>query len=363
MTKKRVRSRIALGAFAMAIALAGCAKQTPLEAKYPASDCRRVDIVDQATGQAIRGAEDMALDPASGRLFISAYDRRAVEKAIGRRAFSIPEGGVYAIPFSRLLDDGASTVNAASIVRPDDVAGGLRPHGLAFDPDTNEIAFINRGYQRINGKWRLTTRIERVGSNGEVFVGADKPAPCASNNLIVNGAETLISFDHAACNWRAGIEDMFDMKRSGVSDEAGRRLFDHVSFANGIVKLKTREIALAATREDALIVLDETASGLHSEERIELPGGPDNLTLAADGGVVAAVHPSMLRIALSRRLGIGKAPSRIVKVDPGARAVSILFDDPTGKVFSAATVGVERDGALVAGSVTDEGLLVCKAPA
>lgn len=360
MTKKPGRREAALAATALAIAAAGCSQKAPLEAKYAAGDCRRVAIVDQATGAPIRGAEDMAIDAASGRLFISAYDRRAVEKAVGARAFSVPEGGVYVLAFSRLLDDETSA-SAASIVRPDDVAGGLRPHGLTYDSETDEIVFLNRGYQRINGKWRMAARVERAGANGEVFASAGMGAPCASNDLVVAGAETLISFDHERCGWRAGIEDVLGLKRSGVADETGRTLYNQVSFANGIVQLTSREIALAATREDALIVLDENASGLHAEKRIALPGGPDNLTIASDGGVIAAVHPSMLRIALARRFGIGKAPSRIVKVDPASGAVDILFDDPTGALFSAATVGVERDGALVIGSVIDHGVLVCKA--
>ena len=68
-------------------------------------------------------------------------------------------------------------------------------------------------------------------------------------------------------------------------------------------------------------------------------------------------------MALHRRLGIGRAPSRIIKANPQTGAVEILFDDPDGALFSAATVAVEWAGALIAGSVTDEGLLVCRAAA
>ena len=91
-----------------------------------------------------------------------------------------------------------------------------------------------------------------------------------------------------------------------------------------------------------------------------VPGGPDNLTVSSDGGIVAAVHPSLMAIGLNRRLGVGKAASRIVKIDPETGAVEILFNDPHGELFSAATVAAEWNGGLILGSVTDEGLLFCK---
>jgi len=65
----------------------------------------------------------------------------------------------------------------------------------------------------------------------------------------------------------------------------------------------------------------------------------------------------------ARRLGIGAAPSRIVEADPSTGRVDILFDDPKGKTFSAATVAVETRDGLIAGSVLDEGVLVCHSEA
>jgi hypothetical protein len=84
------------------------------------------------------------------------------------------------------------------------------------------------------------------------------------------------------------------------------------------------------------------------------------LTLAEDGRLIAAVHPSMLAIGLSRKLGIGRSGSRIVSFAPDTNTISVLFDDPKGAVISAATVGLLVDDALIIGSVIDDALAVCR---
>lgn len=349
-------------ATAALLAAAGCAGEAAEGAKYAADDCRRVSLIDEATGQKIVGVEDFALDTAGERLFLSAYDRRAVEKAVRKKAFSVPEGGVYRLDW-RAVVAGEREVAAAPIVRSADMRGGLRPHGIDYDAGAGEVVFINRAYQRLNGRWRMTASIERAGAEGEAFVGARAAAPCAANSVLSDSAGLLISYDHDACDWRAGLEDALTLKRSGVAAEDGYALFDKAAFANGVTRSDAGELVLAATREKSLLVLTQTAKGLAEDRRIDLPGGPDNLKPAEGHSVIAAVHPSLMRMGLHRRLGLGRAPSRIVRADLESGAVEILFDDPAGDLFSAATVAAERRGALVAGSVTEEGLLVCMAKA
>lgn len=345
---------------AAGVGVAACSVRADGEARYGADDCHRVALLDVATGKTIRGAEDLALDPGRDRLYVAAYDRRRVERAVRRKEFSIPEGGVYSISLSGLMS-GAETVNATPIVRTDDIAGGLRPHGIAFNSAVGEIAFINRGYQRIDGRWKLIPRVERIGARAEIYVGKEAATPCAANDLLDEPREAMISFDHEHCDWRASLEDAFSLRRSGVVDEEGAPLYDRALYANGIARTPDGMIALAATREKALLLMDERAEGLSLSRRIALPGGPDNLTLAPDGAIIAAVHPSLFLMGLHRRLGFAAAPSRIVRANLATNTVDLLFDDPEGALFSAATVGAEWNGALIAGSVTDDGLLVCKA--
>ena len=73
------------------------------------------------------------------------------------------------------------------------------------------------------------------------------------------------------------------------------------------------------------------------------------------------MHPSLYRLAAYRHGYFDTAPSRIVRVDLD-RKVEVLFDDPAGEVFSGASVAVMSGGTLVAGSMRDAGLLVCRKP-
>lgn len=344
---------------AMAAALLGCAQEELPAARYAGEQCRRLVLIDEKTGEHLRGVEDFEIDHRSGRLLLSAYDRRAVEKAARKRAPILPQGGVYALSLDDVFTSGAESAVAVPLVAPGDIAGGLRPHGLSFDAANHELVFINRAYQRLDGKWVETPRLQRIGANGEVFVGAAQDSPCAANDVLVTEQHVFTSFDHASCGWRANIEDIFNLKRSGIASDFNGAVYDEAAFANGLTKTPRGELVLAATREKALVFLHERSNGVEMASRIELPGGPDNLSISYDGGVVAAAHPNLLRLAMNRKLGIGKAPSRIVKANPETGAVDILFDDPKGALFSAATIAVETPRGLVAGSVTDKGVLVC----
>lgn len=343
---------------ALAGLVASCAREDIGAARYGADDCRRVALVDAATGAAVRGAEDLALDLEGGRLFVSAYDRRAVEKAAARKAATLPQGGLYAVSLGVLFDPQTDEVKTASLANPADFAGGLRPHGVSYDPENHELVFVNRTYAREGRAWKMTPRLQRIGANGEVYVGAPRAVHCAANDVAADGQRVFASFDHGSCGVGAGLENVFGLKRSGVARD-GETLFGNARFANGLARRSNGDLVMAATREDALIVLDGEA--FSERARIALPGGPDNLTLADDGGVIAATHPSLFSLMLNRKFGARTAPSRIVKADIESGVVDILFDDPSGKIFSAATAAVETEAGLVAGSVTDEGLLVCRA--
>lgn len=342
----------------VATTVAACAREEIGEAHYGADVCRRVALIDK-TGAPVRGAEDLAFDEENGRLFVSAYDRRAVEKAAKRKRAMPPNGGVYAVAVELLFNPETDEIRVSSLARPEDFAGGLRPHGLHYDAANDELIFINRTFARHGRKWRMTPRLQRIGANGELFVGEPAPAPCAANDVVTSGEQVFTTFDHASCGFGGGLEDVFRLKRSGFTNEEGV-IFDSASFANGIAKMNDGAIAIAATRENALLLVGE--NGDKVKDRIKLPGGPDNITLANDGGVVAAVHPKMMKLAFNRKLGWGRAPSRIIKANVETGAVEILFDDREGALFSAATSAVETPLGLVAGSVTDQGLLVCNAP-
>ena len=343
-----------------ATALAACGRADIGTPHYAHSLCQRVSLVSENTGQPLVGVEDLAIDRVNGKLFIAAYDRRATEKAARNRAKSVPQGGLYQVDVHNIFDRQTTEIPVGPLVSSADFTGGLRPHGLTFDAANNEIVFINRTYQRDGAKWRMTPKVRRIGVNGEIVVGSPVHTPCAANDVLAKNGKLLTSFDHGSCSWTAAFENIFSLKRSGVASHEGEPVFKRAVFANGLEETQAGAVALAATREKALIFLSDEEGVLKEKSRVKLPGGPDNLTKTDSGEIVAAVHPSLMRLAFNRKLGIGKSPSRVVQTDPNDGNVELLFDDPSGKLFSAATVGLETRQGLIVGSVTDEGILVCR---
>ncbi len=294
----------------------------------------------------------MVLDVDGERLIVSAYDRRATEKAA--KTASPPEGGVYAIDVGALFD-ARGTVAATPLVDPKDFKNGLRPHGL--DYADGEIAFINRGYVRDEKRWRMNPSAIRIGADGEI---SSRSAHCAANDIAVVGDGYLLTRDRRACGgFRRFLESALRQKSSGAYFDDGAALVDDVAFANGVAVLGDG-FAVAATRENAVHIIRTDEDNASRQFVAKAPGAPDNLSIAGDGAIIAALHPNLFRLALTRKLGIGRAGSRIVRIDADTGETELLFDDPKGALFSAATVGIATGRGLVAGSVTDSGALVCE---
>ena len=348
------------------VLLSSCTQTTnpaALESKLISNEkCRLISLIDSATQLPVIGAEDFAIDHEEDKLYISAYDRRSVERAAKKRANKkIPTGGLYAIDISQLRERAKKIHTISSLIRAEDIDGGLRPHGISYDQENQELAFINRAYYRNGNKWKMHPQLERIKINGAPILSEPNSLTCSANNLLQTNTKILISYDHKACNWYAGLEDIFSLRESGLKfANDGPVIFQKAGFANGVTNTATGDIALAATREKALHLFHENDSNISYKQAVKLPGGPDNLTISHDGAIIAALHPSLLRMGAHRKLGWGNSPSKLVRIDPATNMVTTLFHDVSGSLFSAATVGVETQKEIILGSVTQAGLLYCE---
>ncbi len=308
-----------------------------MAARFAHEECRVVDLFDSATGQAIQGIEDMAPVPGSAAIVLSAHDRLDD---------SMPNGGLYQVSLFTLKAGGPLKLTNLVDLRGYEMP--FRPHGIAISSSGDQLAVINR----ID---KTETRIE----SGPFSDGRWTPvgfvrrhALCRANNLAFSGpggGELSITIDRGSC--LPSISDYMPGARTGrVLNYAGEELTEqssNLAFPNGI-----DGEWIAETRGNRVIATDG--------REIVLPGGPDNLTRDADGTLIAAVHPKLAQLGLYLNDWSGAAPSRVVRIDPASGAVEVLFDDPAGEVFSAATTGVLTDDHLIAGSVRDAGLLLCE---
>ncbi len=308
-----------------------------LPGSFGPESCRPVALWDNVAAKPIRGAEDMALAPGGNDIIFTAYDRRA----------NPPEpGGLYLVSLSELED--ADAIEPRALYRAQPGADMFRPHGFAVSDDGSRLALVNRPAKAEaeilignldNQGWAPDTRL-----TGEKL--------CRANDLsFVSGTDDalFVSLDRQACS--TAISDLMPGARTGrvAAFEGGelRIVRESLAFPNGLVGAfvaETRGMRLSQP----------------GEQPIGLPGGPDNLTLDESGRIIAALHPKLISLWAYRAGWQEAAPSRVVRVDPDARSVEILFDDPRGALIAGATVALQMDNLLVLGSALDEGLLVCR---
>ncbi len=352
-----LRRAAALAGLAAGAALLACAAPAP-SPRIDAGQCRPLALVD-AAGRAVVGAEDLALDAEGGRLFVSAYDRLAVEARLGRRGDPPPAGGVYALPLASLAAEGPLAV--ADLLAPA-LGAPTRPHGIALGRGADgraRLAVVARDARPDEaGRWRLAPRVvvleeDAAGGGwrpGRVVAGRQL---CHLNDVAITpGGRLLATLDRGPCPGE-GRGVLVELGEGGRM----RTLASGYRFANGLAFDAEGRLWLAETRASRLRA---PAGGL----RRDLPGHPDNPALAPDGRLVVALHPSLIRLALYRHgwpLG-RRAPARVVALDPASGAVEWLLDDPGGRVFPGATAAVVAGDRLVVGAVRAPGLLVCPLP-
>jgi hypothetical protein len=312
-----------------------------LPARYAAADCWKAIVLDPE-GAPVEGAEDILLVPNGGQLIISSHDRLSQDL----------NGGLYAVSPFDVSRRGAVVAKRLS----PSVADGrtFRPHGIAVSDTGNTLAVINRvapGTAQIEigpltrDSWTPETTIK----------GQDV---CRANNLVFpreNEDAVYVSIDRQDCF--ASLGDLMPGASTGrVQFFAGgtkRTTLSDLKFPNGLLIDQNTSLPLVAETRGARI---HRPAG----SPLSVPGGPDNLSIDEDGNVVAALHPSLVQLWFYLNDWRDHAPSRIVRVDIDRGAIEVLFDDPKGEVFAGATSALMIRDMLIAGSVRDQGLLVCR---
>lgn len=365
-------------------------------------DCRHLALIDGETGAPLRGIEDIDLDRATGIAWLSAYDRWTVERQAASGADTLPDGGLYPLALAR-LHEGAERLTVSNAAADWDGAGGLFPHGIGLGSTTTSgaatggaavrwLAVVNRRYRRAAGQatWESAPSVELFAVAGDRLVhraSLTDPRLCNANDVVPLDASTLlVSSDRGRCGpWGRLAETVLGLSRGSVlrlalaGIEAGGSprltgivpIVEGLAFANGLALARTEESAplllAAATRAKAVsayVLPEETGAenGLDLLRTVALSGGPDNLFVDATGRGLTALHPSLLRLGLYRYrwFGVATAPTRIVRFNVTDATVETLVDDPSGRLLSAATGAIAFAGLLIAGSVADEGLLVCR---
>lgn len=330
----------------------------PLAARFDPGDCRRLALIDAATGRAIIGIEDIAR--VGDALYLSAYDRAAAEAALaaGNRP---PGGALYRLGLDALARPGPLAL--APLLERGNPEAVRHPHGL--DARGGRLLVIDHRLDPAEAQTGALL-LYAIGADGLVLSDRrSAPALCPANDLIIAGGRAYVTLDRADCPGLSARDALFPAGRGrlvAVALEGGRLgpiapERDGLTHPNGV-------LAARIAGQERIVVAETRAGRLAwPGGSVPTPGAPDNLTGGPAGGIVAALHPSLFRLALYRYGWTGRAPSRAARIHPATGATEILFDDPRGRWFSAATVAVLTGRRLILGSVRDAGLLICEVAA
>ena len=336
--------------------------------------CRHVSVK-APDGRELVGIEDVVVDRTFGRLILSTYDRRAVDDALDAGT-APPEGGIYAIPLAAL---GAAPASLDAEDLSEDLRGeiALFPHGIGVGEaaDAARLAVVNRRFDEPGSAAADLLLIELRPEEVRLLAHEKGPAYCRTNDAALADDSTILAtFDHASCGNRdAWIERILSVGRAGVlkidAQKAGAEpdvIADGLLYANGIEVDGVRGLVhVSASREESVFTyaLDEFLDGNAVPLSVTVvPGGPDNLTIAADGSVIAAVHPSMFSLFLYMNALRPLPHSSVIRIRPDGTQ-DTLVEPGQPNVPGAATVAVLAGPHLVVASAWDTGLGLCPAPA
>ena len=335
-----LRRTMSLGVVMLAVAMVWIwvdAPPEPLGATYSHDSCRRVDLRHDLTEAPIVGAEDLLFAPDGAHVIVSAHDRTDID---------FKSGGLYAVAIDDLIRE--TRVTAKRVHTGDSRVVPFRPHGIALSPNGSRLAVVTRPAE-------AEAEVQIGELDGLIWtpdVRLTGRKLCRANDLAFASSEEdilRITLDRASCE--GDIRDILPGATTGqivrFQDGGIAQERDRLAFPNGILPG-----FFAETRAERLHLPDLGP--------VALPGGPDNLSLDEAGQVVAALHPKLLHLALLRGGWRDRSGSRIVRVDPRDGAIEVLFDDPKGELYSAATAAIHGDGLLIMGSAYDSGLLVCE---
>lgn len=387
-----MRVRIILSTMLCAAAMAASGlSAAPLD---EAGTCRAYILVDEVTGATIMGPEDITIDRASGVVYVSAYDRRAVEREKKAGGPIATGGGIYRFPLPDGLPQGASipvTGMTGEFAKTHD----FHPHGFHFRPgnpgnpgEPAKLHVVNHVYELQGGKLVDNPTIERFRIAGGALVheatirsGPGEPAMCSPNDIWAKADGSFyVSNDHGACTgFGRAWEETFALKRSYLlyyDGQTFRKVVQKLRFANGvtgredpasgetlIIVSETRGKKLRVFAEADLLAAENSGSKATPRDSIALEGSPDNLGWSEDGDLLVATIPNIISMAtyMTGLLGKKKTASRTQRIpwtDGRPGNAEIVFEDD-GSMISGATSMAEAGGLYFIGAAFDDNIAIC----
>jgi arylesterase/paraoxonase len=296
------------------------------------------------TYEGIYGPEDMDLDDATGKLYISSSNRWKT-----LRGFPAPMDGIYVLDV-----DSASQPRRMHTNYP----GEFHPHG---------ISLLNSGMQTL----LFAVNHNSSGDFVEVFRIANDsllhqqsisdPSLCCPNDVVaVSPDKFYVTNDHGSeKGFSRTMEDYGRLPYASVKYYDGKSFAEAASglrYANGVnVNADGTRVYVAATTGRNLLTYarDMNTGALKHLTTQSLKSGVDNIDVDADGNLWIAAHPKLLAFVGHAKDSTKLSPSQVFRLSPGGNDTyvvdEVLMDDGTG--LSGSSIAVRYKNQLFVGGV------------
>jgi arylesterase / paraoxonase len=305
------------------------------------------------------GPEDFEVDAAHDAIIVSSTNRRAPKSTPD------PRDGLYLLKLSNA---------GAAPVKLDGVPKDFHPHGISLyrapNGDETLMAVNHRqdGSQAVeifgltydNGAAKLAARSSIGGglliSPNDLFaVGPDRfyvSNDHVTKTALGRFAEDYLLWPHADLLYFNGTNFRIPVQR--------------MAFPNGVyVTPDGTHLYIAVTGERRIIAMSREPffGNLTEIGSLSLPLRPDNISADAEGRLIIAGHPSLIRVNQFRADAGKPSPSEVVRVTLDKSGVptgyeTIFADD--GELIGASSAAAVVGKRLLIGSVLDNKLLDCQ---
>ncbi len=316
----------------------------------------------------VTGAEDIAVDRATGWAFVSATDRRAV------MAGEPVRGDIFALR--------VDAPDAGFTVLTQEAPADFRPHGISLLSNADGVVTHLFAVSHPQGGGHVV-EIFAVESGETPMLRHQRsvrdPFIRTPNDVVAVGPEAFyITNDHRYADGPMRVlEELLQWDATDVvyfDGEAARIAARDLTYANGIALSPDGAMLYVAELGDGVVrVYDrnaETGALFPRGEALEdqRPGiipigtGIDNIDVDAQGALWIAAHPRLLDFLAHAADADNLSPTRVTRtvMDPQTgqgRTEEIYLD--FGDQISGGSVAVAHDGRLLIGSVFEPKIVLC----
>ncbi|MEM8772662.1 MAG: SMP-30/gluconolactonase/LRE family protein [Pseudomonadota bacterium] len=295
------------------------------------------------------GPEDISIDAAGARAFISSLDRRDPNA----------RGAIHMVDPQDPLADGGWR----------DLTGGVpeafRPLGLDYyeDEEAKRLFVVNEANSGVE--------LFDVGEDGSLTHMATfrERRLTSPNNIAAVGRRAFYVTNDLKPGRNSLMGDVHFLTRAAsgyalYSDGAIWRLAaDKLRFANGIdISPDGRTVYVAESAGMSLRIYKRNpdTGALRETEKITLNATPANLSVDEDGVLWIGALPKPLSVPLHEADPRHLSPSQAFRLSPGGDLESVYLDD--GSEISASTVAAHLNGTLMIGALFENKFLLCDLP-